>query len=103
VDGSPFSIELFLLSSDAHDRERFTRRRQSRVSGRDVFVPSVEDVIITKLRWLHAAGRRKDMEDIENVLALRGDQIDWDYVYSWCDGHGTRELLDHVRQSLQSS
>ena len=67
---------------------------------RDVFVPTVEDVIITKLRWSHAGRRRKDLEDVENVIAVQGDRIDWDYVTSWCDRHGTRELLDSVRMSV---
>jgi hypothetical protein len=101
VGDSPFSVELFLLSDDAHDCERFARRRRAKVSGRDVFVPSPEDVVITKLRWLHAMSRRKDIDDLEHVIAVQADQIDWPYVYSWCNRHGTRELLDKVRQSLR--
>ena len=68
---------------------------------RDVFVPTVEDVVITKLRWSHAGHRRKDIEDVANVIAVQGDRIDWDYVNSWCDRHGTRELLDNVRNELR--
>jgi hypothetical protein len=94
---TPFSIELFLLSDDAHDRERFARRRQERILDRDGFLPTAEDVIITKLRWSHSGRRRKDLDDVENVVSVQGDCIDWDYVTSWCDRHGTRELLDRVR------
>lgn len=94
---NPFSIELFLLSDDAHDLERFARRRHERILNRDVVLPSVEDVIITKLRWSRAGRRLKDIEDVQNVVAVQGDRIDWDYVTSWCDRHGTRELLESVR------
>jgi hypothetical protein len=97
---NPFSVELFLLSDDAHDMERFARRRRETIADRDVFVPTAEDVIVTKLRWSHAGRRRKDMEDVENVITIQGDRIDWDYVNSWCDRHGTRELLESVRSSL---
>jgi hypothetical protein len=100
VADNPFTIELFLLSDDQHDQQRFARRRRERVGNRDAFVPSVEDVVITKLRWSHGGGRRKDLEDVENVVAVQGDRIDWDYVTGWCDRHGTRELLDQVQQSL---
>jgi hypothetical protein len=99
VVDSVFTIELFLLSDDDHDQQRFARRRLQRIGNRDVFVPSVEDVVITKLRWSHGGGRRKDFEDTENVISVQADNIDWDYVYSWCDRHGTRELLDQIRQS----
>ena len=60
----------------------------------------MEDVIITKLRWSHIGRREKDIEDVRNVITIQGDRIDWDYVISWCDRHGTRELLENVRQSL---
>ena len=63
--GTPFQVELFLLSEDEHDQTRFTRRRRVRVLDRQAFVPAVEDVIITKLRWSHHAARTKDVEDAE--------------------------------------
>jgi hypothetical protein len=100
LEDIPFSIELFLLSEDAHDQMRFARRRQVRASDRDVFVPTAEDVIITKLRWSRAARRTKDFDDARNVIAVQGDQIDWTYVTGWCDRHETRGLLEEIRQSL---
>jgi hypothetical protein len=59
----------------------------------------VEDAIITKLRWFHAGKRSKDLQDARGMIAVQGNRIDWDYVTSWCDRHGTRELLDSVRES----
>src|SRR5271165_7451483 len=44
VAESPFKIEFFLLSSDPHDRERFRRRRRVAAAGREVWLPTVEDV-----------------------------------------------------------
>jgi hypothetical protein len=97
---NPFSVELFLLSEDSHDLQRFARRRRERVADREVFIPTVEDVVVTKLRWSHEGRRRKDLEDVENVVSIQGDRIDWNYVNSWCDRHGTRELLEEVRRSI---
>lgn len=100
VVGTPFKIELFLLGDDPHDRERFRRRRSLPTLGREAFIPTAEDVIITKLRWSLHAGRSKDRDDARDVIAVQGDRIDWDYVHSWCDRHGTRALLDEVRSSI---
>jgi hypothetical protein len=102
IDGT-FTVELFLLSDDAHDQQRFARRRRGRILDRDVAIPTAEDVVITKLRWSHAGHRTKDLDDVRNVVAVQGDQLDWDYVHSWCDRHGTRELLDQVRRSLETN
>ena len=97
-----FTIELFLLSDDEHDRERFARRRREQIMDRTVAIPTAEDVIVTKLRWSRAGRRTKDVEDVRNVVAVQGDRIDWTYVNSWCDKHGTSELLDDIRRSVSS-
>lgn len=102
VEGTPFKIEFFQLSADPHDQERFRRRRALALSGRKIWLPSVEDVIVTKLRWAAIAGRSKDREDARDVIAVQDveGRIDWECVHGWCERHGTRALLDEVRRSI---
>lgn len=100
VVGIPFKIEFFHLSDDPHDQERFKRRRREKMLDREIYLPTVEDVIITKLRWSSILKRSKDKDDVQAVLAVQGSNIDWPYVYSWCDQHGTRDLLDEIRRSI---
>jgi len=100
--GSPFVCELFARSEDAHDRERFLRRQRVAIFGRVAFVASAEDIIVTKLRWIHDAGRTKDREDVRNVLAVRGS-LDWNYLERWTVEHGTGPLLAEIRASLPNS
>jgi len=96
----PFRIEFFLLSRDPHDQERFRRRRCAKIAGRDTYLPTPEDVIITKLRWSRQGERPKDRDDVRNVIAVQGDRIDWDYVGRWCERHETGELLKKIRDSI---
>lgn len=98
--GSPFSVELFVLSADPHDQARFARRVRLGILGRDVFLPTAEDVVITKLRWWLHARRTKDFDDVRNVVAVQGDRLDWNYVHGWCDAQGTRLPLEQVRRSI---
>ncbi len=98
--GSQFKIELFLLGSDAHDAERFRRRREGQVYGRIVWLPTAEDVVITKLRWSKLGKRRKDVDDVGNVLAVQGDALDWPYIERWCREHGTWDLLQEIRAAV---
>ena len=100
---SDFQIEVFLLSDDAHDQSRFARRVSVSMFGRAAFIPTAEDCVVTKLRWLRDAGRGKDEDDIRNLLSVQQDRIDWDYLLSWCERHGTREILDRIRASLPAS
>jgi hypothetical protein len=98
---SGFAIELFELSSDPHDQQRFSRRRQLSVLDRETWILTVEDVLVTKLNWLRLANRTKDMLDIRSVIAVQGDAIDWPYVERWCDQHGSRPLLEKIRDELR--
>lgn len=95
-----FEIEMFLLSPDQYDQERFRRRRRVRLLERETYMPSVEDVIVTKLRWGSQGRRNKDINDVRGVIALQQAQVDWDYVHHWCDRHGTRPLLEEIRRQI---
>lgn len=97
---SPFVCELFVRSDDRHDQERFRRRQQVTLLGRPAFVASAEDMIVTKLRWAHDAQRPKDRDDIRNILAIRGPELDWAYLRHWSKEHGTWALLESIRGSL---
>jgi hypothetical protein len=98
-----YKIELFRLGQDPHDQERFRRRQPITFLGRSTWVLTAEDVIVTKLRWLVSINRSKDKDDVRNVLAVKGNALDWDYLYQWCDQHDTRAALDEIRQSLAPS
>jgi hypothetical protein len=100
VKDSAFKIELFELSADAHDQERFRRRVRVQVSTEWTWAPTAEDVVITKLRWASRSRRGKDRDDVQNVLAVSGANLDWDYIHRWSDAHGTRQLLDEIRRSI---
>jgi hypothetical protein len=68
--------------------------------GRRVWIPTAEDVNVTKLHGAHLARRSKDRDDARDVIAVQGDRIDWDFVHRWCEQHGTRALLDEIRASI---
>ena len=67
VRGTLFKVEVFRLSDDPHDQERFRRRQPAVVDGRTVFFPTAEDVIIWKLRW----ARSKDRDDVRAVMGVQ--------------------------------
>jgi hypothetical protein len=96
IVGTDFKIEFFHLSDDPHDVERFRRRQRVATGAVEADLPTVEDVIVMKLRW----ARSKDRDDIQSVIAVQGGRIDWAYVNSWAERHGTRQLLDELRASI---
>jgi hypothetical protein len=94
-----FKVELFLLSQDPHDQARFSRRRAVQLFERQVWLPSPEDVIITKLRW----ARGKDKDDARDVMAVQQEKLDWPYIEEWCRLHGTLPLMQELRRSTTAA
>jgi hypothetical protein len=92
----PFKVELFLLSDDAHDQERFRRRLRLEVLGRKYWFPTAEDVVVTKLRWK----RTKDIDDVRNVMSVQRGRLDWPYIEKWGGEHGTLALLNEIRRTV---
>ena len=91
-----FVVELFLLSQDAHDQSRFQRRRAVHLHDQQIWLPSPEDVVVTKLRW----ARGKDKDDVRDVMAVQRDKLEWGYIEQWCRRHGTLYLMEEIRHSL---
>lgn len=91
-----FEVELFLLSEDAHDQARFERRRAVQLHRQRIWLPSAEDVVVTKLRW----ARGKDKDDVRDVMAVQRDKLDWGYIEHWCKEHGTLALMKEIKESL---
>ena len=100
IPDANFKVELFRLSDNEHDQERFRRRVRAKLLDDDVWLPTAEDVIITKLYWAATRSPMKDRDDVRNVIAVQADRLDWPYIYSWTDRHGTRELLDQIRGEI---
>ena len=94
-----FEIEIFRLGDDSHHRERFARRRRMRVpeSGCEAWVATPEDVVIQKLRW----ARRKDLDDVVNLLLVSGQMLDWEYIHRWTAIHETGGLLAQLRREAE--
>jgi hypothetical protein len=93
---SGFTVELFSLSNDAHDQERFKRKRATAFEGLPTFVLTAEDYIVTKLRW----PRSKDFDDARDVIAMQGDALDWNYVHRWTNIHNSRSKLEKVLAAI---
>lgn len=100
VPGTEYKLELFRLSSDPHDQERFRRRAFVSYFDRKVWLPTAEDVIITKIRRSVSQNRRKDLDDVREFLAVQRDSLDWNYLRRWTVEHGSHELLLKIKQSI---
>jgi hypothetical protein len=78
----PFRVEFFERADDPFAIARFERRVRlySSVFGREVWIPTAEDVVVQKLRWC----REKDKGDARDVMTVQGKSLDHTYIQDWC-------------------
>ncbi|MEM9080726.1 MAG: nucleotidyl transferase AbiEii/AbiGii toxin family protein [Verrucomicrobiota bacterium] len=104
IKDSSFFIEVFHLTNDPFNQQRF----QNRVSvplfpDFEVSVARAEDVIIQKLRWFHLnPSRRKDFDDAVNIFKTMPDQLQHSHIEYWCRQHNTFELLQNTLKEARS-
>ena len=58
-------------------------------------VKSGEDTVLRKLQWYDEGGRTSDRQwsDVLGVLKAQGSRLDREYLATWADELGVRDLL----------
>lgn len=98
------TVTFFELDeADAHESEAFSRRRGVRIFDRATFIPTPEDQLVTALRWHQVWESYGDDQTVRGLIAIRGTELDWNYVCSWCGTHDTRDLLERIRADVPVS
>ncbi len=97
IPSIPFEIELFDLTDEEFDQERFSRRVKTFIGGRILWLPTAEDVVIQKLRWTVLGKRDKDFLDVVGIIKVRGHKLAWNHIEKWCNSLGLVEVLQDAR------
>lgn len=80
---SSYKIDLIVRSDDVFEKAKFRRRKAMEFGGTLLYVITLEDLIISKLRWIQQLESELHKRDIETLL-LNPD-IDKEYVKNWCE------------------
>ncbi len=80
---SGLKIDFWIARPEAFDRERFLRRRQETVFDRSLWLPSPEDVILSKLLWHKESKIDKHFVDAKGVWEVMIGSLDTSYLQDW--------------------
>jgi hypothetical protein len=88
-----------MLKRDAFDAERFLRRRSQTVFGHSIFMPSPEDVILSKLLWYKEAQTDKHFNDARGVWDMQRQTLDLNYLHIWANKLSVKNILERLENS----
>jgi hypothetical protein len=93
-----FKIDIFLSKNDPLSKEEMARREKYRVveeKGKDLYIASAEDIILSKLHWYKSGGSISERQwtDVMGVLRILEKRLDFDYLKNRAKKRGILDLL----------
>ena len=60
---------------------------------------TAEDVVIAKLEWAKMGESQRQIDDAANILRIRRDRLDHEYLLTWVRKLGLEEQWEAARKS----
>lgn len=98
---SGLKVDMWQVSDSGYDKQRFERRVPREVFGRQIWLPTAEDVIVTKLDWYRQARHEKHLDDAVGVWKVQRGELDLGYVETSCRELGLTDLLETARAAAE--
>ena len=97
---SDFKVDFWPIGNDPFAQSQLQRRQRGHIFNRDTWIASVEDLMLSKLRWYAQSDSETQRRDLERLLAFHRDSLDRAYLERWADDLGLREHLDRLLNLL---
>lgn len=89
-----FKIDCVMTKPERFQRVAFERRKLLDFYGKEIFVITPEDLVISKLLWAKDSHSEKQLMDVRNLLR---NQMDRDYIEKWAIELGLSGLLNETK------
>lgn len=95
---SVFKVDIFIPKSDPFSRNLLERRELRQIASdveQKVYVATVEDTILARLRWYHSGGGISNTQwgDVVGMIGASAERLDLAYLNDWADTLGLSDLL----------
>lgn len=90
--------DLMVAGNDEFAQLKFQRRQMLPFPDHPLlYVASPEDLILSKLQWGQRSQSEKQWRDVQGILKVQGEQLDYAYLATWAE---RLELLNLLNQAL---
>jgi uncharacterized nucleotidyltransferase DUF6036 len=105
---SVLKVDIFIPKGDAFSRKQLERRELRKLSSDSdqmIYVATVEDTILAKLRWYHSSGRTSNTQwnDVVGMIGSSATRLDQNYLSEWAGTLGVSDLLGEAFEAVQGN
>jgi hypothetical protein len=77
-------VDFWILTHEAFDQSRFSRKTEQEIFGIKMKVSTPEDTILMKLKWANlSGGSEKQFTDALRVFEVQYDTLNFSYIDKW--------------------
>jgi len=91
-------IDFWLTKKEPYKILEFKRRLKKKIFGKEIYIISPEDLILSKLMWHKESESTRHFEDIEGILKI--SKVDLNYIKKWAEKQSTIKILKEIINSL---
>jgi len=96
--------DFWILSNEAFDQSRFSRKISEEFMGIEMQVSSPEDTILSKLRWAKlSGGSEKHFTDAVGVYEVQYGKLDVDYLEHWAEKLDFKSLWKRLTSEAETA
>jgi hypothetical protein len=97
IDGeSGIKVDFWILKNEPFALSQLKRRKIRQISGENIYFSSPEDLILSKLLWHKESPTGRQLDDVESVLRVSKEKLDYKYLKTWAKKLDLETILDEV-------
>jgi len=101
-----WKADLIIRKKTDFYAEEFHRKRKEKLLGKDLYILSPEDVILSKLDWAKNSRSEQQFRDALGVAMVQWERLDKDYLHKWAKElqveNTLKQLLKQAKKLLES-
>ena len=94
-----FKVDCVMRKSTSFQKNAFERREKVDFHGKNIFIITAEDLIISKLLWAADSKSEKQLTDIKN---LSRNPLDTSYIECWVEKLGVNNAYEQCLREIGS-
>ncbi|MFZ4670286.1 MAG: hypothetical protein ACOYML_13360 [Microthrixaceae bacterium] len=94
---SGWKADIICWQDEPFEHERFARRSEVELlPGVNALIPTVEDMILAKLRWIQGRDSALQLRDVESMIEVNARSLDRKYLMEWATRLGFADRLEEL-------
>jgi len=96
-----WKADLIIRKKTDFHNEEFSRKRKEKLLGKDLYILSPEDAILSKLVWAKDSNSEQQLRDALSVAVIRWNNLERDYLNKWAEKLQLKNSLEQLLEQAE--